>query len=66
MVNGENIKTAINSRALSLIRYGSGIVVQRRTLSAMYGVHDTKADVDRLYLKLKDEEVRLDWKIVCE
>lgn len=65
MVNGGNIITAINSTARSVIRYGSGIVAQWQKLLTMYGVHHPKANVDRLYLKLKQEEIRLEWKI-CE
>lgn len=65
MVNGGNIITAINSTARSVIRYGSGIVAQWQKLLTMYGVHHPKAYVDRLYLKLKQEEIRLEWKI-CE
>ena len=60
--NGGNIILAINSRAVSIVRYGAGIIswtkmeleeLDRRTrkLMTMYGVHHPKADVDRLYLQ---------------
>ena len=53
---------AINSRAVSVVRYGAGIIswvkmeleeLDRRTrkLMTMYGAHHPKADVDRLYLQ---------------
>ena len=53
---------AINSRAVSIVRYGAGIIswtkmeleeLDRRTrkLMTMYGAHHPKADVDRLYLQ---------------
>ena len=61
-INGENIIWAISSRAVSIVRYGVGIInwrkmeleeLDRRTrrLMTMYGSHHPKADVDRLYLK---------------
>ena len=60
--NGGNIISAINSRAVSIIRYGAGIIgwtkadlqaLDRKTrkMLTMYGAHHPKADVDRLYLK---------------
>ena len=61
-LNGGNIILAINSRAVSIVRYGAGIIswskkelekLDRKTrkLMTMYGGHHPKADVDRLYLK---------------
>ena len=61
-LNGGNIISAINSRAVSIVRYGAGIIswtkmeleeLDRRTrkLMTMYGAHHPKADVDRLYLQ---------------
>ena len=61
-LNGGNIILAINSRAVSIVRYGAGIIswtkmeleeLDRRTrkLMTMYGAHHPKADVDRLYLQ---------------
>ncbi|XP_047481697.1 uncharacterized protein LOC125034100 [Penaeus chinensis] len=64
-LNGGNIISAINSRAVSIVRYGAGIIkwtkneleeLDRKTrkLMTMYGAHHPKADVDRLYLKRCD------------
>ena len=61
-LNGENIISATNSRAISIVRYGTGIIswtkmeleqLDRKTreLMAMYGAKHPKADVDRLYLE---------------
>ena len=61
-LNGRNIISAINSRAVSIVRYGAGIIkwtkneleeLDRKTrkLMTMYGAQNPKADVDRLYLK---------------
>ena len=61
-LNGGNIILAINSRAVSIVRYGAGIIswtkmeleeLDRRTrkLMTMYGAHHPKANVDRLYLQ---------------
>ena len=60
--NGGNIILAINSRAVSIVRYGAGIIswtkkeleeLDRKTrkLMTMYRAHHFKADVDRLYLQ---------------
>jgi len=64
-LNGGNIISAINSRAVSVVRYGAGIIkwtkneleeMDRKTrkLMTMYGAQHPKADVDRLYLKRYD------------
>nr|XP_027229447.1 uncharacterized protein LOC113821177 [Penaeus vannamei] len=64
-LNGGNIISAINSRAVSVVRYGTGIIkwtkneleeMDRKTrkLMTMYGAQHPKADVDRLYLKRYD------------
>ena len=61
-LNGGNIISAINSRAVSIIRYGAGIIgwtkaelqaLDRKTrkMLTMYGAHHPKADVDRMYLR---------------
>ena len=61
-LNGGNIILVINSRADSIVRYGVGIInwtkmeleeLDRRItkLMPMYGTHQPKADVDRLYLQ---------------
>ena len=61
-LNEVNIILAISSRAVSIVRYGVGIIswtkmeleeLDRRTrkLIAMYVVHRLKADVDKLYLQ---------------
>ena len=61
-LHGGNIISAINSRAVSIVRYGAGIIswskkelenLDRKTrkLMTMNGGHHPKADVDRLYLK---------------
>ena len=58
-LNGGNIISAINSRAVSIVRYGAGIISwttmkleeldqKTRTLMTMYGTHHPIADVDRL------------------
>ena len=64
-LSGGNIITAINLRAVSIMRYGAGIIswtkieleeLDRRTrkLMTMCGEHHPKADVDRLYLKRRE------------
>ena len=64
-LNRGNIISAINSRAISIVRYGAGIIkltkneleeLNRKTrkLMSMYGAQHPKADVDRLYLKRCD------------
>ena len=64
-LNGGNIISAINSRAVSLIRYGAGIIkwtreelriMDRKTrkLLTTYRSMHPQADVDRLYLKRKN------------
>ena len=64
-LNGGNIIAAINSRAVSIIRYGAGIIkwtkneleeMDRKTrkLMTMYGAQHPKADIDRLYLKRRE------------
>ena len=61
-LNGGNIISAINSRAVSIIRCGAGIIgwtkaelqaLDRKTrkMLTMYGAHHPKADVDRMYLR---------------
>ena len=61
-VNGGNIISAVNSRAVSIIRYEVGILSWTKMeleeldwktgkLIAMYWVQHPKADVDRLYLQ---------------
>ena len=61
-LNGGNIISAINSRAVSIVRYGASIIgwtnaelqaLDRRTrkMLTMYGAHHPKADVDRMYLR---------------
>ena len=64
-LNGGNTICALNSRAVSLIRYGAGIiqwtkeeirVMDRKTrkLLTTYRSMHPQADVDRLYMKRKD------------
>ena len=61
-LNGGNIVSAINSRAVSLVRYGAGIIrwskdelraLDRKTrkLLMIYRSLHPQADVDRLYVK---------------
>ena len=61
-LNGGNIVSAISSRAVSIVRYGEGIVSwtkmelgeldwRTKKLMTMYGEHHPKVDVDRLYLQ---------------
>ena len=61
-LNGGNIILAINSRAVSIVRYGAGIISstkmkleeldwRTRKLMTIYGAHHPKVDVDRLYLQ---------------
>ena len=61
-LNGGKIISAINSRAVSIARYGAGIIgwtttkleeldQRTRKLMTMYGAHHPKADVDTLYLQ---------------
>lgn len=63
-LNGGNVIMAINSRAVSTIRYGAGIIewtkeelqgIDRKTrkLLTIYRAHHPQADVDRLYFKRK-------------
>ena len=65
-LNGGNINSVINSRAVSIIGYGAGIIrwtkmeleeLDRRTrkLMTMYGAHHPKADVDRLYFQICED-----------
>ena len=65
--NGEKIISAINSRAVSIVRCGAGVIKRTkneleeldsktRKLMTMYGPQHPKADVDRLYLKRCDGE----------
>ena len=60
-LNGGNIISVIDSRAVSIVKYGAGIISwtkmefeeldrRTRTLITMSGAHHPKADVDRLYL----------------
>ena len=69
-LNGGNIILAINSRAVSIVRYGAGIIswtkmdleeLDRRTRKqmTMYGEHYPKADVDRLYLQRCERKIGL-------
>ena len=64
-LNGGNIISAINSKVVSIVRYGAGIIkwtkneleeLDRKTrkLMTMYGAQHPKADVDRMYLKRCD------------
>ena len=61
-LNGGNIISAITSRAVSIIRYGAGIIewtkaelqaLDRKTrkMLTMHGAHHPKSDVDGMYLK---------------
>ena len=61
-LNGGNIIWAINSRAVSIVRYGEGMISWKkmefeepdrktRILMTMYEAQHPKADVDRLYLQ---------------
>ena len=61
-LNSKNTINAINSRAVSIIRYSAGIVTWRvnelqdldrktRKLLTMYSMFHKKGDVDRLYIK---------------
>lgn len=61
-LNGGNIITALNSRAVSILRYGTGIIKwtkeelqtrdqKTRKLLTMYRVFNPVADVDRLHMK---------------
>ena len=61
-LNGGNIVSAINSRAVSIVRYGEEIISwtkmelgeldwRTKKLMTMYGEHHPKANVDRLYLQ---------------
>ena len=64
-LNGGNIISAISSRAVSIVRYGAGIISwtkmeleeldwKTKKLMTMYGAQYPKADVDRLYLQRCD------------
>ena len=59
-LNRENIISAINARAVSIVKYGAGIISwtrmelkvldwKTRKLMIIYGAQHPKADVDRLY-----------------
>ena len=61
-LNGGNIISAIGSRAVSIVRYGVRIISwtkmeleeldwRAKKLMIMYGAHNSKADVDSLYLQ---------------
>ena len=61
-LNGKNIITSINSRAVSIIRYSAGVLnwpvaevkeLDRKTRKqlTMHGAHHPKANTDRLYMK---------------
>ena len=61
-LNGENIISAINSRADSIVTYGAGIISwtkmelgeldwKTRKLMIIYGAQHPKTEVDRLYLQ---------------
>ena len=67
-LNGGNIISPINSRAVSIVRYGAGIISltkmeleeldwKTKRLKTMYGVHHPKPDVERLYLQRCEGEV---------
>ena len=60
-LNGRNVISAINSRAVAVVRYGAGIIkwtkleleeLDRKTrkLTTIYGAYHPKGDVDRLYM----------------
>ena len=62
-LNGGNVISAINSRAVAVVRYGAGIIkwtkleleeLDRKTrkLMTIYGAHHPTVDVDRLYMKI--------------
>ena len=64
-LNGGNIVKAVNLRAVSIVRYGAGIIdwkkdelkeMDRKTrkLFTIYGALHPQADVDRLYLKCSE------------
>ena len=66
-LNEGNIILAINSRAVSIVRYGAGIISwtkmeleeldrRARKLMTMYEAHHPKVDVDRLYLQRCEAE----------
>ena len=61
-LNGGNTISTINSRAVSIVRYGAEIIrwtkteleeldQKTRKLMLMYGAQPSRADVDRLYLQ---------------
>ena len=62
-LNGGNFVSAINSRAVSTVRYGTGIISwtkmeleeldqRTRRLMTMYVEHHPKVDVDRLLAEM--------------
>ncbi|XP_047484939.1 uncharacterized protein LOC125036390 [Penaeus chinensis] len=64
-LNGKNKVSAINTWAVAIFRYGSGIIQwrenelkdlnrQTRKTITMYGAFHPKSDVDRLYVKRRD------------
>ena len=64
-LNGKNKTTAINAWAVTVFRYGAGMLqwkkselkdVDKRSRKTMkmYGVSHRKSDVDRLYIKRKE------------
>ena len=64
-LNGGNTITAINSRSVSIVRYGAGIInwskneleeVDRktRTLLTIYRPFHPQADIDKLYMSRKE------------
>ena len=65
-LNGKNKITAVNTWAVSIFRYGAGIIDwkdselnsidrQTRKTLTMYGAMHPKCDVDRLYITIKEE-----------
>ena len=62
-LNGGNFVSAINSRAVSTVRYGTGIISwtkmeleeldqRTRRLMTMYGEHHPKVDVERILAEM--------------
>ena len=67
-LNGGNLVRGVNTWAVSLLRYSAVFVIWRkselqsidrktRKLFTIYGALHRKSDVDRLYLKRKEEEI---------
>jgi predicted GNAT family acetyltransferase len=65
-LNARNKITAIGALAVPVLRYSFGIITRRieeikqidrktRKMLTMYKMHHTKADIDRLYVKRKEE-----------